>query len=122
MPCRTMEEEMPACNAGGMDGEPASDAGITDEALREVLHKVQWMRKIVKTDIKVFLVTEDWDWLVIMQCLQDHGLFKLNPKRPPLKAFEEWVRENKVPQLLTICDAESAEGSPKRQCNTRNRR
>ena len=108
--CRAMEEEMPACNAGGMDGVPASDAGITDgdaritdEALREVLHKVQWMRKIVKTDIKVFLVTEDWDWLVIMECLQDHGIFKVNPERMPFRAFEDWMQC--MPQYLSECNA-----------------
>lgn len=48
-----------------------------------------------------FLVTEDWDWFVVLQCLQDHHLFKSNPKRPPIKAFVQWLNDNGVPQLRT---------------------
>ena len=81
----------------------ASDAGITDEQLREVLHHLQRMRKIVKEDIKVFLVTEDWDWLVIMECLQDHGMFKVTPERMPYADFEIWMRQ--MPQYLSECSA-----------------
>lgn len=49
----------------------------------------------------IFLVTEDWDWFVVLQCLQDHHLFKSNPKRPPIKAFVQWLNDNGVPQLRT---------------------
>ena len=76
---------------------------VTDEQLCEVLERVQRMRKIVKTDIKVFLVTEDWDWLVIMQCMQDHGLFKVNPERMPYTDFETWM--SRMPQYLSECSA-----------------
>ncbi len=54
-----------------------------------------------------YLVWEDWDWLVILQCLQDHNLFRSNPQRPPLKAFQRWVNDNQFPQLLAHCSAES---------------
>ena len=47
-----------------------------------------------------FLICEDWDWLVVLQCMQAHGLYKSNPKRPPLKDFVEWLRSNSVPQYL----------------------
>ena len=47
-----------------------------------------------------FLMCEDWDWLIVLQCMQAHGLFKSNPKRPPLKDFVEWLRSNNVPQYL----------------------
>lgn len=76
---------------------------ISDEQLREVLHRLQWMRKIVKDDIKVFLVTEDWDWLVIMECLQDHGMFKVTPERMPYADFEAWMQQ--MPQYLSECSA-----------------
>ena len=93
MPCRTTTKK-----------NSALDAGVTDEQLREVLHRLQWTRKVVKVDIKVFLVTEDWDWLVIMECLQDHGIFKVNPKRMPFRAFEDWMQC--MPQYLSECRAE----------------
>ena len=80
-------------------------SGQMNETLRGILESVQRMRR-EENGLTIFLVWDEKDWLVIMQCLQDHGLFKSNPKRPPLKAFEEWVRENQVPQLLTFCDAE----------------
>ena len=48
---------------------------------------------------RMWLVCEDWDWLAILQWLQDNGLFKNNPKRPPLKAFENWLNENNVPHV-----------------------
>ncbi len=74
------------------------------DALRSVLGSIQRMRK-VKNGLTIFLVSDDSDWLVIMQCLQDHGLFKYPKKRPPLTAFEKWVRETNMPQTLTICNA-----------------
>ena len=76
---------------------------VSDEQLRDVLHHLQRMRKIVKEDIKVFLVTEDWDWLVIMECLQDHGMFKVTPERMPYADFETWMRQ--MPQYLSECSA-----------------
>ena len=76
---------------------------VSDEQLRDVLHHLQRMRKIVKENIKVFLVTEDWDWLVIMQCMPDHGLVKSNTERPPFTAFETWM--SRMPQYLSECNA-----------------
>lgn len=49
------------------------------------------------------LMTEHWDWLVVLQCMQDHGFFKSNPARPPFAAFDQWLRHNEVPQLLAHC-------------------
>jgi len=68
------------------------------ETLTEVLERIQRMHTEWYT-----LISEDWDWLVVLQCMQDHGLFKSNPKRPPLGAFVLWLRENKVPQYLAKC-------------------
>lgn len=53
-----------------------------------------------------FLMVEDRDWLVVMQCLQDHNRFKINHQRPPLKAFVRWLNQQHVPQLLAHCSAE----------------
>ena len=74
-----------------------------DEQVREVLIRVQRMRKVVQQDMKVFLVSEDWDWLVIMQCMQDHGLVAQNTVRPPFSAFETWM--DCMPQYLSACNA-----------------
>ena len=49
------------------------------------------------------LMAEHWDWIVVLQCMQDHNLFKSNPKRPPLAAFDQWLHEHNVPQLLAHC-------------------
>lgn len=68
------------------------------EQVLQVLTNVQ--RCIFEEELGRYpLVCEDWDWLVIMQWLQDNGLFKNNPMRPPLKAFENWLNENNVPHV-----------------------
>lgn len=69
------------------------------ETLKQVLARIQRMRVPERT----ILMCEHWDWLVVLQCMQEHGLFKNNPKRPPLSAFAEWVQQQNIPQLLTQC-------------------
>ena len=49
-----------------------------------------------------FLVWEDRDWLVVLQWMQDYGLFKINPERPPFAEFAHWVDAN-VSLYLTEC-------------------
>ena len=49
------------------------------------------------------LMTEHWDWIVVLQCMQAHNLFKSNPKRPPFAAFDAWLKKHDVPQLLAHC-------------------
>ena len=70
------------------------------DALRSVLDHLQRMH-----NAKRMLVADDWDWLVIMQCLQDQGLFKTNPRREPFAAFEAWITNNNMPQYLSQCSA-----------------
>jgi len=74
----------------------SSDEKTREQVLR-VLNRIQSRR--IKAYI--WLIYEDWDWLAVLQWLQDNGLLKSNPKRPPLKAFERWLRENNVPQRHT---------------------
>ena len=69
------------------------------ETLGQVLERIQRMY----IPERFYLVWEDWDWLVVLQCMQDHGQFKANQQRPPLAAFERWLRENKVPQYRARC-------------------
>ncbi len=69
------------------------------ETLDHVLERIQRMY----IPERFILVWENWDWLVVLQCMQDHHLFKANPKRPPFTAFEQWLEQNKVPQLLAYC-------------------
>lgn len=77
----------------------------TKEKVLQVLNLVQSrlinIKPWVGYDQTLDLVYEDWDWLVVMQWLQDNGLLKSNPMRPPLTAFEQWLRENYVPQYRT---------------------
>ena len=74
-------------------------ASGTPETLDHVLERIQHMYILER----FILVWEDWDWLVVLQCMQDHHLFKANPKRPPFTAFEQWLERNNVPQLLAHC-------------------
>ena len=67
--------------------------------LPQVLERIQRMY----VPERYFLVWEDWDWLVVLQCLQDHGLFKSNPKRPPLGAFVVWLHGQDVVEKRTHC-------------------
>lgn len=67
------------------------------ESLAEVLERIQHMRA---TQSKNVLMAEDWDWLVVLQCLQENHLFKFNPRRPPLHAFVQWLQENNIPQPI----------------------
>ena len=69
------------------------------ETLDQVLERIQRMY----IPERLYLVWEDWDWLVVLQCMQDHGQFKANQQRPPLAAFERWLRENNVPQYRARC-------------------
>lgn len=74
------------------------EVSLTEQVtLEQVLERIQrmWIRD------RFFLMTEDWDWIVVLQCMQDHGLFKSNPKRVPFGAFVTWLKEHKVPQYLT---------------------
>ena len=50
---------------------------------------------------------ESWDWLVALQWMQDHGMFKNNPKRPSFAAFKNWLHENNVPQRKEKCSLRS---------------
>jgi len=69
------------------------------ETLNQVLVRIQRMH----IPSRNFLMCEDWDWLVVLQCLQDHNLFKSNPKRPPLTAFVVWLRNRNIPQYYAKC-------------------
>ncbi len=70
----------------------------TREQVLQVLTRIQ--RFYINHELgHLWLVWENWDWLAIMQWLQDNGILKNNPKRPPLKAFEEWLNENNVPHV-----------------------
>lgn len=78
----------------GQDFSETARTGKT-ETVTEVLRRIQ-LRRIPN---RYWLVCEEWDWLAILQCLQDNGLFKSNPSRPPFAAFERWLREMNVPEI-----------------------
>ena len=76
--------------------EPVSATTTTDERTVEMLTCIQrWTYKWYR------LICEHYDWLVVMQCMQDHGLFKSNQKRPPLAEFVRWLESHQVPCVLT---------------------
>lgn len=72
-----------------------------DEVLVAILTRIQRMRMPVRNDN--ILMSEHWDWIVVLQCMQDNGLFTVHPQRMPLTEFEIWVREHHVPQMITKC-------------------
>ena len=51
------------------------------------------------------LMSEHWDWYVVLECLQDNGLFVQNAQRMPLTAFENWLTEHHIPQYLAKASA-----------------
>ena len=77
----------------------AAERSCQTETITQVLTRIQrmWIPD------RYILMSEHWDWLVVLQCLQDHNLFKSNPKRPPLAAFDQWLRQQNIPQLLAHC-------------------
>ena len=75
----------------------AARSGKT-ETLEQVLTCIQRMQ----TEWYI-LMREHWDWLVVLQCMQDHNLFTSHPQRMPLTEFEAWLRTHNVPQLLAHC-------------------
>ena len=78
------------------------------ETLTEVLERIQRMRvRRAGMELACPLIFEDWDWLIVLQCLQDHNLFKSNPQRPPLGAFVAWVHQNDIPLYSTNCTMRS---------------
>ena len=69
------------------------------ESIKEVLTRIQHAR----ARNSYFLMIEDRDWLVVLQCMQDHHLFKSNPKRPPLSAFRQWLEKEEIEQYFAQC-------------------
>lgn len=83
-----------------------ADREKEEQVLKEFIHvqnRVYSLKEWMGLDLKDRLVCEPWDWLVMLQWLQDHGLFKNNPTRPPLKAFERWLHENNMPEIRVKC-------------------
>lgn len=66
-----------------------------DEKLASALNLIQ---RVYGKD-GLFLMREDSDWLVVMQCLQDNGLFLKHTQRMPLTAFIKKLEALGVPQL-----------------------
>lgn len=77
-----------------------------EQVLKEFIHvqnRVFPLKEWLGFESKNRLVCEPWDWLVMLQWLQDHGLVKSKPYRPPFKAFECWLRENEMPEIKIHC-------------------
>jgi len=69
------------------------------ETLEQVLTRIQrmWIPD------RYILMSEHWDWLVVLQCMQDNDLFTIHPQRMPLTEFTTWLRIHNVPQMLAKC-------------------
>ena len=76
-----------------------SQSATQEQILVAILIRIQHM--YVRD--QYVLMTEHWDWIVVLQCMQSHNLFKSNPKRPPFAAFEAWLTEHNVQQVLAHC-------------------
>lgn len=70
-----------------------------EQVLKIILERIQRRRK----RDRFFLMMEDWDWLVVLECMQDHRLFERKPQRMPLTAFVQWIEQNAIPQYGTVC-------------------
>lgn len=77
---------------------PKADKPTQEELLVAVLDCIQTR----KTEWYI-LMADHYDWLVVMQCLQDNHLFPTNAQRQPFSAFEKWIREKNVHQRLAKC-------------------
>ncbi|MBE6324243.1 MAG: hypothetical protein E7074_04585 [Bacteroidales bacterium] len=53
------------------------------------------------------LMFEEWDWLVVLQCMQDHGLFLPTNGRQPYARFAAWLIEIQMPENLMPCCAKT---------------
>ena len=74
------------------------------ESLEQVLNRIQ--RMLVSDGYHhYFLMGDDWDWLVVLQCLQDNGHFKSHPRRPPFAEFVRWLTEHHVPHYYAHYNA-----------------
>ena len=78
--------------------QPKAEHATQDDYLVAILTCIQRMPMPNFT-----LMVEHWDWLVVLQCLQDHGMFKSNPTRPPFAAFEHWLKTHEVAQPIAHC-------------------
>lgn len=76
------------------------ETATQDDILAAILTRIQNM--YVCKPHRYVLMAEHWDWLVVLQCLQDNNLFKSNPKQPPLTEFVEWLQTHRVPQMIAI--------------------
>ena len=83
--------------------EPEAQTATQDQHLVMLLECVQ---RITMPDCYGFMY-ESWDWLVALQWMQDKGMFKTNPQRPPFAAFSQWLHKQDVPQLHTQCTTHS---------------
>ena len=80
----------------------------TEEVIK-VLTRVQKMYRTVVDEngekgYYGLLFWEERDWLVVLQWMQTHGLFKTNKIRPPFAEFVQWIETNHVPQIIAICE------------------
>lgn len=63
-------------------------------------------QRITSRDCYGFMY-ESWDWIVALQWMQDKGMFRTNPKRPPFAAFKLWLHKHNVPQRHEQCSTRS---------------
>lgn len=77
---------------------PNAQPATQDELLVALLCSIQRFQ----LNLNGFMF-DAWDWLVALQWMQDHHLFKSNPKRPPFAAFKLWLKAHNVPQLHEQC-------------------
>ena len=73
---------------------------------QQLVALVTSVQKLSCNDRFVFMA-ESWDWIVALQWMQDHGMFKTNLTRPPFSAFKAWLHHHNVPQTRTCCSLRS---------------
>ena len=73
---------------------------LEDEKPKNVKEALELVQLLLSTRSQRVLMIEHWDWLVVLQCLQDHHLFTIHPQQPPLTEFVNWLHTNHVQQRM----------------------
>lgn len=81
--------------------EEAAMCGKREEVVSVLKEIQEWRIRWTGCQYAIYPLCEQWDWLIVLQCLQDNGLIKNYPQRPPIRLFVEWLEENDV-QLRTL--------------------
>ena len=99
------------CRATTKKEPDASALGSRFSAVKnEQWHSLLWRLRMAHKGAELFdgpLFFEPWDWIVVMQCMQDHGYFMPTKERQPYRSFVEWLKQIPLPGNMQKCSAKT---------------